>query len=1217
MATLSDLQQKVLNRRLAQRAVDDVVTQLADQDVADFLSYLADHVSETNIGDLLSNPEAQRLFAQNIPHHTQARVVDQLQSWIDAPSKVMWRWDVNAYLAKEVPAEGAPAFDSAIKWAESRGLQPYLLHSSENAAVLAGRHARYHLTQTDEGTIRDLLSPNEPGFRPVDDAMRKAALQYLRWADRHARLQKRRGETWSQRLTEAPLQLLSHRLKEALRLVGDEHIRPVIPASDLVLQPDLSGATVLFKKNARAQNTESVTVPFAGYEHSPLRLDLDHPAELRVVLEWTLDALHETRSPLRPAFVELLSQPSWARLLDELESKVRVQEASEKSDERVVFRVDTVSMDPGPTEVEVSVAVQKLTKSGKWSKGATASPDKLFDHPAATREDLVALELLAVAERAGADRAAAFGEATLALVGHPRVYDAHTNLRLQVSSGRPTVALVPELGGHRISVRVSDFELEEFSGDSQIVVKEDETVLRVAEVSDKINAFIEALRLHDTLLPRAADDRTLRLLPRLQPDASLTIPTELRGEQTEPTDDLVVRLTPSEDGLELEVQARPLGTGASWPPGDGPRVAFAEVEGQRLHAHRDLSAERHRARALLDAVDLPLQYHQRIEGLDRSLDVLAALEAQEGVSLEWPEGKRAWSVGATGDLRVRVQRAGEWFGVSGEADVDGGTVPLAVLLQAVRKGNRYVRVGKGSFARIEDSLRQRIEDTSDALFLDKGEVRVGLGAVEAVDNLGIVEADDAWRAVVDRAKEAENWEPEVPSGLNAELRDYQEEGFQWLARLSSWGAGACLADEMGLGKTIQTLTLLLHRKDEGPALVVAPTSVGPGWFSEAGTFTPELEVRMYRGPNRSDMLEDLGPGVVLITSYDVLARDGEALSDIEFGTLVLDEAQAIKNARTRRAKAARTIDAKWRLALTGTPLENHLGEVWSIFQTVSPGLLGPWEHFRRHFALPIERDGDAEVRGKLASRLRPFLLRRTKREVASELPPRTEVVMPVELSDKERRLYEATRDEAVSALRSPERFAVLAALTRLRRLACHPRLVVPTWTGSSSKLDTFMELVSDLVEKKRRALVFSQFTTHLEVVREALDFRGIESLYLDGKTPAKNRAGLVNEWQEGDAPIFLISLKAGGVGLNLTAADTVIHLDPWWNPAVEDQASDRAHRIGQEKPVTILRLVAQDTIEEKVLLLHQQKRDLADALLEGGDAAASLDVNELVALMQS
>ena len=314
------------------------------------------------------------------------------------------------------------------------------------------------------------------------------------------------------------------------------------------------------------------------------------------------------------------------------------------------------------------------------------------------------------------------------------------------------------------------------------------------------------------------------------------------------------------------------------------------------------------------------------------------------------------------------------------------------------------------------------------------------------------------------------------------------------------------------------------------------------------------------------------------------------------------------------------LQADFRVALTGTPVENHLGELWNLFRVISPGLLGTWPQFRERFAAPIERDQSAERRAALGRVLRPFMLRRTKESVLPELPPLTELNRLVSLSAAERELYETARlaaATAITAAQSPnQRFAVLSCLTRLRRLSCHPRLVHDAWTGAASKLDAFLALVEELRATGHRALVFSQFTDHLGLVREALSARGISIIYLDGSTPLDERARAVESFQRGEGDLFLISLKAGGTGLNLTAADHVIHLDPWWNPAVEDQATDRAHRIGQSRPVTVIRLIAQGTIEEAVLALHAEKRELAEGLLEGTDVVGRLSAAELVDLVR-
>jgi SNF2 family DNA or RNA helicase len=532
-----------------------------------------------------------------------------------------------------------------------------------------------------------------------------------------------------------------------------------------------------------------------------------------------------------------------------------------------------------------------------------------------------------------------------------------------------------------------------------------------------------------------------------------------------------------------------------------------------------------------------------------------------------------------------------------------------------------VIIGPHMFVALAADLRERLEAARDLIFDGRGGLEAGLAAAPVLAELMDEQpsSDAAWHALRERTSLAHNLDSALPAGLRANIRPYQRDGFRWLTRLAAWGAGACLADDMGLGKTLQTLALLVHRAALGPALVIAPISVTPGWLSECARFAPELRARPYRGSNREALLADARPGDLYIAGYGVVTRD-DALASVHFATLVLDEAQVIKNAVTRRARAVQRLQADFRVALTGTPIENHLGELWSLFRVISPGLLGTWPQFRERFAAPIERDQSAERRAALARVLRPFLLRRTKEAVLPELPPRIELDRLVTLSSAERELYETARLAAAVAIaeatEASERFAVLGWLTRLRRLSCHPRLFDETWTGPSSKLAAFLAIVDELREAGHRALVFSQFTDHLAVVREALTARGISLAYLDGSTPVDARARTVEAFQRGAADLFLISLKAGGTGLNLTAADHVIHLDPWWNPAVEDQATDRAHRIGQTRPVTVIRLIAQGTIEEAVLALHAEKRDLAERLLAGTDTVGRMSADALIELVR-
>jgi len=457
--------------------------------------------------------------------------------------------------------------------------------------------------------------------------------------------------------------------------------------------------------------------------------------------------------------------------------------------------------------------------------------------------------------------------------------------------------------------------------------------------------------------------------------------------------------------------------------------------------------------------------------------------------------------------------------------------------------------------------------------------------------------------------------------LQAQLRDYQAEGFRWLVRLAHWGGGACLADDMGLGKTVQALALILSRAHEGPTLVLAPTSVCANWLEETRRFAPTLNPAAFGPGDRARMLEQAGPYDLIVCSWGLLQTESERLAAVDWHTIAADEAQAIKNPLTKRSKAAMALSGAFRMITTGTPVENHLGELWNLFHFINPGLLGPLERFNRRFALPIQQERDPGARRRLQQLTRPFILRRLKSDVLAELPPRTEITLQVELSAEETALYEALRRQAQERMAEPEehpgqhRIRLLAEIMRLRRACCHPELVLPGGGIGSAKLNAFSEILEELRENRHRALVFSQFVGHLTLIRAHLDELGIRYQYLDGSTAVKQRKRAVDAFQAGDGELFLISLKAGGSGLNLTAADYVIHMDPWWNPAVEDQASDRAHRIGQQRPVTIYRLVAKGTIEEKIVEMHRHKRDLADSLLEGADTGGRMSVEEMMALL--
>ena len=597
-------------------------------------------------------------------------------------------------------------------------------------------------------------------------------------------------------------------------------------------------------------------------------------------------------------------------------------------------------------------------------------------------------------------------------------------------------------------------------------------------------------------IPRDAEARLLEGLAAVAP--MVTVHSDIAGDESAAETMAAearphLHLSPFAAGPSLELRMHPFGdSGPQLLPGQGRATLLTEIEGRAVRCTRDLEGERTAAREVLDACPAlrdNASWSWSLDDLETALTTLEQLHALgEAVVLDWPEGKR---IGLTPEmqmaqLRVKIEQEGDWLDLQGEIRLDSGRILLMqelLDLAAAAKG-RFIPLGERAFLVLSQALRRKLDGLRGLTDNGRFHPLAAPAIAEAIDGMTL-DADKAWQSLLDRLAAVEELEPEIPSTLQAELRDYQVEGYRWLTRLAHWGAGACLADDMGLGKTLQALALILSRAPKGPTLVLAPTSVCGNWIDEAGRFAPTLQPRRFGSGDRAAMLDAAG-------RFDLII--------------------------------------------------------------CSSGLLGSLETFNRRFAIPIEQNKDAGARQRL-------------RQV-------------------------------------------------LRRACCHPRLALPDSDLSSAKLDAFNEILDELLENRHKALVFSQFVDHLSLIRAHLDARGIRYQYLDGSTPEPQRRAAVAAFQAGEGELFLISLRAGGVGLHLTAADYVIHMDPWWNPAVEDQASDRAHRIGQQRPVTVYRLVAKDTIEERILALHAAKRDLADGLLEGSEGGGRLSYADMLALVR-
>lgn len=619
-------------------------------------------------------------------------------------------------------------------------------------------------------------------------------------------------------------------------------------------------------------------------------------------------------------------------------------------------------------------------------------------------------------------------------------------------------------------------------------------------------------------------------------------------------------------------------------------------------------------------------------------DVLPRLAALAGVEVvrtgrvpDYREAAHAPRI----ELAVTDPESGDWFNLNVVVTIDGETVPFVDLFTALAVGDDHLLLDSGVWFSLDhpelDQLRALIDEASQLVERDGETIRLRpeqAGLWEELVSLGVVdEQSERWQLAVSALLDVESL-PEVsaPHGLRAALRPYQEVGFRWLRFLYASGLGGILADEMGLGKTVQALGLIQSLHEDGqltrPALVVAPTSVLSTWQHEAETFAPGLNVVAVTETQkrRGDAVADRTKGAdVVLTSYTLLRLEAEQYQEVDWSLVLLDEAQFVKNRAAQAHKAVRKLRARTKIALTGTPLENNLMDLWSILSITAPGLFPDPKAFTAVFRKPIE-EGSPDALERLHRRIRPLILRRTKSAVATELPDKQEQVVAVELSPQHRRLYDrhlARERQKVLGLVDDlgrNRITILRSLTLLRQLCLSPRLIDDQLPVASAKIDTLVESLAEVISGGHRALVFSQFTGFLALVKHRLEEEGVAYEYLDGRT--RDRAARIASFREGEAPVFLISLKAGGFGLTLTEADYVFILDPWWNPAAESQAIDRTHRIGQDKPVNVYRLVAADTIEERVVALQQRKRRLFDQVVQAApDTAAPLSHDDILGLL--
>lgn len=958
-----------------------------------------------------------------------------------------------------------------------------------------------------------------------------------------------------------------------------------------------------------------------------------HPqqAVLKHELSAYLDLTEDERARLAraygtsPALTSIRRKQAWELLIEDLlknEGQAGGVQKEEK-DARLMYLIKYNY---------IEVREQTRLKSGKWSSGKPISNMRYFQEGSALMDEFD--RQIWNKFRQGNHDSMYLGVMLPMMVGCDRLYTGYYAPFEQVKVDEEKPYLSVEKVGNRFNI-TSNIPLSALidTPDNHIILKKSDTYYTVVPITPKQWEYYRRL-LMVGYFPLEAEAQLKDFLPRISDTVEVHSSLLENGSTLETVDgtaEIALQVRPQGGQFEVKTYVKPLPKGkGAFLPGEGNALVFDEADGKRVQVKRHLGQERRNYEVLIgfmeDSFGRSLE-RQSISLMPEELLLLIDFVRQlsDTYFIEWPEGEklRLKLPVPVENFHVRIENKGDWFGIEGDVQIDDQTVlSMEQLLELLGQSRGdFIRLNETDYLKLNESLQKQLRKLESLTVKEHGQVRISrfnaplLG--DAMAGELTVKSDprlDDLRASISRSMKVE---ADVPNTLQATLRGYQLEGFRWMVRLSGWGAGACLADDMGLGKTVQTIAFLLYRSAEGASLVVAPASVVPNWKNELQRFAPTLNIHVLNeADDRKALIDRAGEYDVILSTYGLLVNAEEPLVGKQWNVVCLDEAHTIKNRDTKTSKVAMQLQASARLILTGTPIQNHLSELWNLFRFITPGLLGSYEQFRLKFIVPIE-EGDKEKQRRLKRIVQPFMLRRTKSEVVEELPEKMEITLPVELSEDEMAVYEVIRRRAKAMLEASSgvNMSTLAEITRLRQAACSMSLIDNKWKGESTKIQMLLDLIAEIKEGNNRVLVFSQFTSFLELVRKRLDEQGEPYFYLDGSVAMKQREELVRKFQQGECPIFLISLKAGGLGLNLTGANYVIHLDPWWNPAIEQQATDRAYRIGQQNRVTVYHLIAQHTIEEKILRLHRTKRDLADSLLEGANAGYKLTDKELLEML--
>lgn len=834
----------------------------------------------------------------------------------------------------------------------------------------------------------------------------------------------------------------------------------------------------------------------------------------------------------------------------------------------------------------------------------------------------------------------AFDELFAMLIGQ-RVQmqvDFKNNVQVLFVNEDPVLALTAEPGGSSFSLRLSRMPSFLYMGEKSAYVMLDDTLFRCSD------AYTAAT--HEFLRAFADKGGELTVSRKDMPAFCANV-LDVIGSHIEVKDSEALarfRPAPLKVKLYLDMPSSMMVTG-SLRYCYGEKTVEALDETPTPEIHRDVRGE-YIARSMADKYLPSYDLKHGLLYVDNEEKIYALLS--EGIT-ELSTAAEVYATDRLGRVTIRKPPAVS-VGVRLKSDLlnvtfDTGDFPreeLVDLLHAYRQHKKYHKLSDGSFVTLEDDTLGEVADLAQSLDVSDedirgGEARVGRYRAMVLDNIlrdsALIqsERDAGFKSMLREIRSIDDADIQPPESLRHILRNYQKKGFRWLKTMARFGLGGILADDMGLGKTLETIAFLLSNHEETPAgehrmsLVVCPTSLVLNWVDEIARFAPMLKTLAVLGSaaQRAELAQTIPQYDVIVTSYELLKRDVKLYQPYTFDCEIIDEAQYVKNAGTQNARAVKQVQSLHRFALTGTPVENSLAELWSIFDFLMPGYLYNHTKFREQFELPIVKENDGQALERLRRMLSPFILRRLKSSVLRELPPKTETVLYASFEGEQKKLYLANlasirQELSGSAGAGGNKLIVLAMLTRLRQLCCDPSLYYEGYEGGSAKLELCMELLHSTTQSGHKVLLFSQFTSMLSIIAERLTADGIGYYVLRGSTSKEERARLTSRFNSDDTPVFLISLKAGGTGLNLTAADIVIHYDPWWNVSAQNQATDRAHRIGQKSAVQVYKLIAKDTIEEKILQLQQDKLKLADSVISEGDGLLSrMSPSELLALFDS